>query len=359
MSVRKISLTRGSAARKALVSATVAVAVSIGSLLTVPAATAAPASSAGQPAGNGPSACTRALPIGSSNFVVDFGGEPFNVQVHVPSAPSHKQLPLVLDLHGSDSNAASQSYVSGLAEIADAEGFIVATPEGNIPFAADGPSGATWGWNVPGVPLTLGNLPSPDARDDVAFLRAVVKQIDGAACVDGRRVYATGYSGGGRMASALACEASDVFAAIAPVAGLRAGRSAAPDYLVPAPGTCEPTHPVAVVTFHGTADPVNPYQGNTDPRWGYSTQAAAQEWAHLNDCRVGPVVTQYSPDVKQYTWSKCSKQADVVLYEVANGGHTWPGSAVPFEAYGAGYSTPEINASQTMWDFFKSHQRRG
>ncbi|MHA7179401.1 extracellular catalytic domain type 1 short-chain-length polyhydroxyalkanoate depolymerase [Arthrobacter sp. MDB2-24] len=290
---------------------------------------------------------------------MSFEDEVFNVQVHVPTALSHKRLPLVLDLHGSGNNAGSQALISGLVNVADAEQFIVAIPEGDISFSTGGPIGATWGWNVPEVPLTLGNFPAPDARNDVAFLRAVVEQIDDAGCVDPRRVYATGYSGGGRMASALACEAADVFAAIAPVAGLRAGRSLAPDFAAPAIRTCEPSHPVAVVSFHGTADATNPYEGNTDPRWGYSTQVAAQEWSELNDCRVGPVAKQYSPDVNQYTWSKCSKHADVVSYEVVNGGHSWPGSRVPFEAVGLGYSTQDIDASQAMWDFFEAHHRRG
>jgi polyhydroxybutyrate depolymerase len=45
------------------------------------------------------------------------------------------------------------------------------------------------------------------------------------------------------------------------------------------------------------------------------------------------------------------------VYEVAEGGHTWPGTDVDLSALGA--TTQEINASQTMWEFFKAHPRRG
>lgn len=161
------------------------------------------------------------------------------------------------------------------------------------------------------------------------------------------------------MASALACEASDVFAAIAPVAGLRAGPPDVADLTMPEAGTCDPEHPVSVVTFHGTDDFVNPYQGNADPRWGYTVQTAASTWASLNGCRVGPTTTSVSESVVAYSWTKCVGHADVVLYEVAGGGHTWPGTDMPLDAFGLGAVTQEINASSLMWEFFEAHPRRG
>ncbi|GAA1727145.1 PHB depolymerase family esterase [Isoptericola hypogeus] len=323
---------------------------------TVPAVAAAPsAAPAGHPAGKG-GACVRTLDAGTSTLGVAFEGETYDVRVHVPDAPDHRALPLVLDLHGSNNNATLQAQISGLEQVADAEDVIVATPTGDLAFEHTLPDG-NWAWNVPDVPLTSGTFPPADARDDVAFLRAVVDQVDGAGCVDDRRVYATGFSGGGRMASALACEASDVFAAIAPVAGLRAGRPDPADLSRPEAGTCEPENPVAVMTFHGTADQVNPYQGNGDPRWGYTTQLAAHEWADINDCRVGPRSVAVSDEVTRYAWTKCDEHADVVLYEVADAGHTWPGSDLDMGPLGR--TTQDIDATALMWDFFSSHQRRG
>jgi polyhydroxybutyrate depolymerase len=316
---------------------------------------AAPASAAEGPAAAS-GGCARTLPAGTSTLAVPFAGESYDVIVHVPSAPQRRELPLVVDLHGSNSNGGAQAQISALQTVADANGFMVVNPTGDIEFPQTLPDG-NWAWNVPGVPLTSGTYPPVGSRDDVAFLRAVVDAVDAAGCVDERRVYATGFSGGGRMSSALACEASDVFAAIAPVAGLRAGRPDPADLTQPEFGTCEPEFPVAVATFHGTADFVNPYPGNTDPRWGYTVQTAATTWAEINGCRVGPVTSTYSPSIKAYTWSKCDKQADVVLYEVAGGGHTWPGTEVDLSPLGA--TTQEIDASETMWSFFASHQRRG
>jgi len=319
-----------------------------------------PAAHASEPPGDGAtgSACVRVIPEGTSIFDVAFEGETYAVRVHVPEVPVRRSLPLLLDLHGSNNNATTQADISDLESLADAEGFIVATPTGDIAFPQTLPDG-NWAWNVPGVPLTSGTNPPADSRDDVAFLTAVVDQLDTAGCIDDGRVYATGFSGGGRMASALACDASGVFAAIAPVAGLRSGAPDVADLTVPETGTSDPDQPVAVVTFHGTDDFVNPYQGNADPRWGYTVHTAASTWASLNECRVGPTTTSVSESVVAYSWTKCVGHADVVLYEVAGGGHTWPDTDVPLDAFGLGAVTHEINASSLMWDFFEAHPRRG
>lgn len=301
--------------------------------------------------------CVRVLPTGDSTVDVTYRGTSYPVAVHVPAASKRRELPLVLDLHGSNNNATLQATVSGLKSVSDEEGFIVANPQGTIAFPQTLPDG-NWAWNVPDVPLTSGTYPPSDARDDVGFLTAVVRQIDARGCVDEDMVYATGYSGGGRMASALACEKSNVFAAIAPVAGLRAGRPDPADIDVPDASSCNPRHPVAVVTFHGTADQVNPYEGNADLRWGYPVQLAAETWADLNDCRVGPRTKAVSEHVTRYTWTRCDDRADVTLYEVAEGGHTWPGSDLDFESFGLGAVTQEIDASQIMWDFFRTHAKR-
>ena len=60
--------------------------------------------------------------------------------------------------------------------------------------------------------------------DDVAFARALVAQVSTTACIDPKRVYATGFSMGGGMAHYLACHAADVFAAVAPASFDLAGR---------------------------------------------------------------------------------------------------------------------------------------
>ncbi|MEZ0491692.1 PHB depolymerase family esterase [Kineococcus sp. TBRC 1896] len=328
-----------------------AAAVGLVAVSTVSSAGAAPADPAARTVG-----CTSTVPPGTHSVPIRFAGGTTEVQVFVPS---HRpaRVPLVLDLHGSGSNGPAQSGISDLASVAEREGFLVANPTAAVELPPSDPPlpGGGWAWNVPGVPTTAGQLPPPDARDDVAFLAAVVDQLGAAACVDTRRTYATGYSGGGRMASALACELSDRIAAIAPVAGLRAGRPAPDEPSVPEVQSCTPREPVAVLTFHGDADGVNPYGGSDDLRWGYSAPVAVQTWARLNDCRTGPVRTALTEHVSLTTYARCAGGADVEFQRITGGGHTWPGADEPEGPLGP--ITQEVDASETMWQFFEAHPK--
>ena len=70
--------------------------------------------------------------------------------------------------------------------------------------------------------------------------------------IDARRIYASGFSNGGFFVHRLGCERSTRFAAIASVAG----------EMAPAlEKVCAPQAPVAVMTIHGTEDPIVPYTG--------------------------------------------------------------------------------------------------
>ena len=350
-----------SAVRIVTRAATAAAAVAV-MLVAGSSATAAPPPSGAETAGHGGSgsSCSRTLPAGTQTVQVRFEGVSYPVRVFVPEGVSrHKALPLVLDLHGSSSNGVAQAPISDLSSIGAREKFIVANPSGAIALPQPNPPlpDGSFAWNVPGVPTTAGQFPPPGARDDVRYLAAVIAQLDRTGCVDNRRVYAAGYSGGGRMASALACARSDLIAAIAPVSGLRAGRPSPVDTSVPEIQSCTPRRPVSVITFHGDADFVNPIAGSADLRWGYAVSLAVQTWARLDGCRVGPTAETVSEHVTRFTYSRCRHRADVTYYRVTGGGHTWPGTKVDLSPLGV--TTQEINASELMWQFFEEHPRRG
>jgi polyhydroxybutyrate depolymerase len=317
---------------------------------------AAPAVSASPDRYGAPGRCQRPDVSGDTTVDVRYAGVTYPVLAYVPDGAPDRRLPLVLNLHGSSSNGPVQMAISGLRAVADAERFVVAAPNGAIPLAPQSPPdpAGSWAWNVPGVPTTAGTFPPPDARDDVGYLARVADVLAARLCTDPRRTYAAGYSGGGRMASALACRIAERIAAIAPVAGLRAGRPDPDDVTVPEVEDCRPTRPVPVVTFHGQEDLVNPYPGNGDLRWGYAVPLAVQTWARLDECRRGPDARRISEHVTLLRYGRCDARAVVALYRVSNGGHTWPGSTVPVP--GLGTVTQEINASRIMWDFFEDYR---
>ena len=136
-------------------------------------------------------------------------------------------VPLVLDFHAIAASPSAEANNSGYRELAEQEGFIVAWPQG-IDDA----------WNIGPCCTTSRTV------DDVGFARGLVQKLEQDACIDPKRVYATGFSMGGGMALYLGCDAADVFAAIAPSAFDLAVESEIP---------CQPMRPVTEISFRGTA----------------------------------------------------------------------------------------------------------
>jgi polyhydroxybutyrate depolymerase len=263
------------------------------------------------------------------------------VVVHVPSSyQDSTPVALVLNMHGSASTARAQEAFSGMDATADQDGFIVAYPQGLL-AASTG-----FDWNVPGVPLVGGSYPPADAADDVAFLTDLVPALSTRYCIDPARVYATGMSGGGRMASQLACDAPATFAAVAPVAGLR----------LPAP--CPSSQPIPVLAFHGTADPIDPYGGHGEAYWTYSVVTAAQRWGAHDGCRPGAQTAAHT-GYTLTTYAGCADGSAVELYAMTGEGHEWPGGPTVSAAitHLLGPQTQAVDADAVMWAFFAAHPR--
>jgi polyhydroxybutyrate depolymerase len=262
------------------------------------------------------------------------------VIVHVPTGyTGDAKVPLVLNMHGSGSTAAEQEGFTGMDSTSDADGFIVAYPQALIP------DGTGYDWNVPGVPL-IGDIPVPTgAADDVTFLTGLVSLLEHHYCVDSARVYATGFSGGARMASQLACDASTVLAAVAPVSGLRR------------PSPCPATRPVPVIAFHGTADPVDPYDGHGQAYWIYSVPQAAEYWASQDGCSKVAARSTPGPGVTLTKYAACGGGAVVELYTIAGEGHEWPDGPHLDKRITRllGPQSTAVDADSTIWAFFAAH----
>ncbi len=251
-------------------------------------------------------------------MVVD--GETRQYRLHIPpSYQPHTPVPLVVNLHGLNSNAAEQEKVSGMSIKADEAGFIVVHPE------------------ALGSPQTWHIGPRAQGAADLKFIHELILSLENRLSIDPSRIYATGISNGAQMSNRLACDLSEVIAAIAPVSG---GYSAADD--------CRPLRPVPVVAFHGTADKILPYEGKGRILLPVREWAAA--WAVRNGCDPTPAVTYQQGDVVGETWGNCRDGADVVLYTIRDKGHSWPGSDMPPEI-----TTQDVNATDVIWEFFAAH----
>ena len=288
---------------------------------------------------SGTSGCGHHEASGSLQYNLTVSGHRRTVIVRIPAGYSSKsKLALVLNLHGSGSTASAEEQFSGMDATADAGHFIVAYPQALIP------DGTGYDWNIPGVPLYSGKFPPADAPSDVAFLTTLVRDLAGRYCIALSRVYATGVSGGGRMASQLGCDASSVFAAIAPVAGLRY------------PSPCPASRPVPVIAFHGTADTIDPFDGFGFGSWTYSVPAAAQMWAGHDHCAASPRTTA-GRGYRLTRYTACSGGTQVELYALTGEGHEWPGGPVMRKVITSilGPQSDAVSANALMWDFFRAH----
>jgi polyhydroxybutyrate depolymerase len=294
----------------------------------------------------GPSVRAADCIAGSSQLSVMSGGQVYRVALVLPVAEeSGKRVPLVIGLHPSGGTGRSFDEDTGLVAAATKKGFAVLLPDGAI--STDDGNGHFW--NIPGVPLTTGADVPSGTRDDLRFLADAIDQAVADHCIDAERVYVTGFSGGARMTSMVACRMADRVAAAAPVAGLRAGRATGEDFSVPDPEDCRPSKAIRVLAIHGTDDKMNPFPGGGGRRWGYSVERAAARWANLDHCGSVPRSQKVSSQVTRVEYAACRGGSTVVLYridapEAQGGGHIWPG--------GRRSPPSELKATELVLEFF-------
>jgi polyhydroxybutyrate depolymerase len=220
--------------------------------------------------------------------------------------------------------------ISGWNELADEHGFIVVYPSGS---------------EVPRVwPMDKDSV-----GRDVRFISELMDKLEAAYNIDVNRIYADGMSNGGGMAFALSCWLPDRIAAVGAVA---AAQTLEWD-------RCADSRPMATVAFHGTADKFAPYRGGSSPV-SPDVLPNIRDWtarvARRNQCTGDPVEAQMGASVRRLAYGNCAEHADVVLYSIEGGGHSWPGGR-PLPESMVGRTTGEINASKVMWEFFVGHPR--
>jgi len=286
---------------------------------------------------------------GNYSAHLSFGGRNRHYIVHVPpGVQAGAKVPVVFALHGGGGSASTTDDLMKLTPVSDKEGFIVVFPDG-----------VGHGWND-GRP-DAGTDAVDNKVDDVGFLRALVDEVSRVLPVDRQRVYATGISNGAMMSGWLACNAADVFAAVALVAGT--GPAALGSL-------CRPSRPVSVLAFNGTEDPLVKYNGGTVPNllpWRNNGRTIAVAglrgfWVANDRCQGQPT-TQQLPDldtgdgsrVTVETWDRCAAGSSITFYRIDGGGHTWPGGRQYLPERLVGHTNRDLNASEVIWRFFAEH----
>ncbi len=256
---------------------------------------------------------------------IDVDGVERSYRLAVPEGyDPDEPAPLVLDLHGSGSDALQAGVYSDLPHAASERGVVVVAPDA---------VGGQWELTADGA--------------DATFLDALVDDVASRYCVDQARLHVVGMSLGAYKAALTVC-GSDRWASAALVT------------VEIFPGGCDP---LPVVAFHGTADPVAAYgeggsqstpDGPNPGIPGALDNMAA--WAESGGCEAEPDLEDEGDDVVVRTYPGCDEGVDVVLYSIEGGGHTWPGSAITIGP--PEMTTQTIDATALALDWFEDHPRR-
>jgi polyhydroxybutyrate depolymerase len=243
-------------------------------------------------------------------------------QSYNPATPA----PLVISMHGASVWPAAQRDISRWNAVADVHGFIVVYPAGR---------GTPSSWEM------------TSDSEDVRFIADLIDTLSASFSIDPARIYADGLSNGGGMAFVASCMLPDRIAAVGMVASA----------LLQPFAWCTEQRPKPLMIFHGDNDTTAPYHGGTSwvvPYLIPGVPAFVGSWSRRNGCSPTPRDVRIAADVTRRTYSACAEDADVVLYTIHNGGHTWPGGGEAPEWF-MGRTTHSVNASRELWNFFREH----
>jgi polyhydroxybutyrate depolymerase len=268
--------------------------------------------------------------------------------VHVPANySSSKKTPLVLAFHGGGGSGrimAKDQYYGWISK-SDQEGFIVAFPNGASWFR----DGAFATWNAG----RCCGYARDNESDDVGFVKDIIKEIKSVYNIDAGRIFATGMSNGGMMSYTLACEMTDTFRAIASVTGT--------DNTV----ECHPQKAISVLHIHAKDDDHVLFNGGAGAK-AFKDQSQVTDftsvpetisrWVKFNHCEATAQRTFETDGAYCESYFGCQDDVSVQLCVTEHGGHSWPGAkATPLKKLAP--PSKAINATDVIWDFFKSNSK--
>ena len=261
---------------------------------------------------SGPAVVAAAATGAAVTNTLTVGGLERSYLLRTPVRASDDPMPLLIVIHGAGGNADRAELATGITQLSDADGFIVAYPNGTQ--AADIPGELSWNAGV------CCGRPVIDQIDDVAFIAATIADISEKEPVDASRIYVAGFSNGGMLAHRLACELPGRIAGIAVVAGALNVSDCAAEGVT------------SVLMMHGTGDLTVPYQGGatnerTAKRFGTWTNAplsrAVSFWTGQDACGSSPKTSEKN-GVTRTTYEACADGAKVDVITIRDGGHIWP-----------------------------------
>ena len=247
----------------------------------------------------------------TAQTILEVGGLERAVTIRDIDAAATALVPAMILLHGATGDSARAENGTGMTELARANGFVVAYPDGT-----------TTGRPIGGNAWNAGRCcaqPVVDDIDDVAFIEALIDELVSHHGVDPTRIYMGGFSNGGMMSYRAACEIGDRLAGIFVVGGaFNVEECAAPRAL-----------PVLII--HGDADATVPYEGGepnpvTAERLGTWVNAPVSDavsfWFDRDSCTGSSRTRNGTASLRLF--NGCAEGSGLELVTVSGGRHQWP-----------------------------------
>jgi polyhydroxybutyrate depolymerase len=214
--------------------------------------------------------------------------------------------PLLVDLHGHESDGSVALATHGFVRLAERDGAIVVAPDGA--FLEDL---QVTGWSY-----------DPEVqRTDVAFIAAVLDKVETLVCVDRHHEWVAGHSNGGGFVGLLICALPNRFAAFGSYGGAFYDR-------------CQSNMRAPVIEVQGENDDIVNYD---------QVRGWIDGWVARNKCGTPASEQVDNAGARRLTWS-CPEDGAVgavaVEHVIAPGyTHDWPDEPGHFRA------------AEVIWDF--------
>lgn len=277
----------------------------------------------------------------------------------VPSRPTPAGgWPLVMMIHGAGGSAANVIEKMNWKDYGDRKAFVTLFPNGTPKdeIRPESFRNNPQTWNSGSAKSLAAGEESANAKgiDDVGFLAALLSDVFGKLPIDRQRVFVTGHSNGSGMAYRFASVHPELVSAI----GVCAGHF----FQDPKPLVI----PVPLIQIIGDQDPFTPLYGGKAGIFGRTSEAppalkAPTDWATMQGFASAPYLLLDDPRQRILYWGPYPPRAGAPCVEsiiLKNHGHNWPnrdGKGLPGLLVGP--SVDFFDATETMWEFFKSHPR--
>ena len=210
-----------------------------------------------------------------------------------PGWDGKRALPLLMFVHGWQSDAKSTLADDDVTGPAARQGFLLIVPEG-----------LNKAWHFHGA--------GRDGRDDLSFLQSVLADAEARFPVDRKLVVASGFSIGASMVWDLACHAAIGITAFLPLSG--GFWEPMPDHCTAGPVNLRQTHGMADATFPLSGRPIGRTMRQGDVRRGLAILRATDA------CTDSAMAARDAGDLTCETWQSCASGRRLQLC-LHGGGH--------------------------------------